>query len=71
MQTIEYKITYTGKMTFSDGRVSAQTFPESEHAKVSARSINSGYSKALKIALQPLGNGIRREIASVEFWQVV
>jgi hypothetical protein len=71
MKTIEYKIVYTGRMTFSDGRVSAQSFPEEEIARVQARDINAGFGKALKKAKEPLGNGIRREIASVAFWAVV
>ena len=56
MKTIEYRITY------SEG--------DTEIATVSARSINSGFAKAVKIALKPLGNGRVREISRVEFWMV-
>ena len=69
MQTIEYKIVYTGKLT-RGGTVSETVFPEEEIASVQARNINSGYAKALKIALQPLGNGFMREIGAIEFWAV-
>lgn len=56
MKTIEYRITY------ADG--------ETEIASVQARSLNSGFAKALSIARQPLGNGRERELHSIEFWQV-
>lgn len=38
-----------------------------EDVHVSARDLNSGYVKALKIAREPLGNGRVREIARIEF----
>lgn len=56
MMTIRYKIVY------GDG--------QEEFAEVSARTINSGFGKALRRALEPLGNGTRRELARVEFWEV-
>jgi len=74
MKTIEYRIQYTGatdsekRGTFRDY---GQTEPTYEYAKVLARDINSGFAKALKIANEPLGNGTRREIGAIEFWQVL
>jgi hypothetical protein len=56
MQTIEYRIVY------SEGGT--------EIARVRARNINSGFGKALRLSLEPLGNGRRREIARIEFWAV-
>ena len=56
MKTIEYKATY------NEG--------DEEIIRVQARDINSGFPKAVRIALQPLGNGRRREIASVQFWMI-
>jgi hypothetical protein len=58
MKTIEYRITYTYASY-------------DETVRVQARNINSGFSKALKLARKPLGNGREREIARIEFWQVV
>lgn len=55
MSEITYRITY------SEG--------ETELVTVYARTINSGFGKALKAAREPLGNGVEREIARVEFWQ--
>lgn len=69
MQDIEYRVTYSGVHT-SNG-VSWRVNGEDETIIVKARDINSGYSKALKIAKQPLGNGTVREIVSLQFWQVV
>ena len=57
MKTIEYRVIFTED---SD-----------EIIRVQARSINSGFTKALKIARQPLGSGVEREIARVEFWAVL
>jgi hypothetical protein len=74
MKTIEYKIRFTGATKGRGEREflsDADHGPSTEYAKVQARDINSGYSKALKVALEPLGNGTRREIGSVEFWQVL
>jgi hypothetical protein len=59
MKTIEYRITYNFGGT------------DRETVRVQARDINSGFSKALKAAKEPLGNGHVREIVSIEFWQVV
>lgn len=42
---------------------------EKEIVRVRARDINSGFTKALRRAKEPLGNGTVREIARVEFWQ--
>jgi len=64
VQTIEYRITYSGD------RHGPFIGTVEEHVRVQARDINSGYRRALKRALEPLGNGNRREIASIEFWQV-
>lgn len=57
MKTIEYLVQYGegGEEIFS----------------VQARNINSGFSKALKLALKPLGNGRVRELHSIAFWQVL
>jgi hypothetical protein len=54
VDTIRYRITY------AEG--------ETEIITVRARSINSGFTKALRLAREPLGNGITRELARVEFW---
>lgn len=56
MKTIEYQVAY------NDG--------QPEILQVSAQTINSGFSKALRLALRPLGDGRRREIAWIRFWQV-
>lgn len=66
MLTIQYRITYTGVV--GPHHVD-ETGMRREVCTVQARDINSGYTKALKIARQPLGNGNRREIAAIEFWQ--
>jgi hypothetical protein len=55
MSEITYRVTYT------EG--------ETELIAVYARSINSGFSKALRVAREPLGNGTEREIARLEFWK--
>lgn len=70
MKTIEYRVEYTGKLLFTGG-VAADTQVTGEIVRVQARDINSGYSKALKRALEPLGSGARREIGRIEFWQIV
>jgi hypothetical protein len=44
---------------------------EEEMVRVIARTINSGFAKALTIARLPLGNGQERELSGIEFWQVV
>jgi hypothetical protein len=48
------------RATYSEG--------EEEIIAVRARTINSGFGKALRRALEPLGNGTRRELARLEFW---
>jgi hypothetical protein len=63
MKTIEYRVQYTG----NPGNDPA-TY---EIVRVRARTINSGFFKALGLANRPLGNGTRREIGGIEFWQVV
>lgn len=60
MKTIEYRAVYADPLI--DG--------QPEVIRVQARSINSGFSKALKIAREPLGNGRVRELNRVEFWQI-
>jgi hypothetical protein len=52
--------TITYRITYADGTI--------EMATVQARTINSGFAKAVRIANEPLGNGTRREIHSAEFW---
>jgi hypothetical protein len=59
MKVIEYRASY------------AESISDNEIIRVHARSINTGYAKALKIALQPLGNGRVRELCSLQFWQVL
>lgn len=68
MQTIEYRVSFTGVVSFRGLKVAMD--PTTEVVSVQARDINSGFSKALKRALEPLGNGGRREIGIIEFWQV-
>jgi hypothetical protein len=69
MKTIEYRVQYTGVRSLHGQCWHVGV--EHEEIHVQARNINSGYSKALKVALQPLGSGVRREIGSVEFWKIV
>lgn len=73
METIEYRVQYTGA-TGRPGttmRVEGQAGAEYELVRVRARNINSGYAKVLKRALERLGNGLQREIGGIEFWQIV
>lgn len=75
MQTIEYRVQFTGA-TNERGNgdkfwARSYTNPSEDLIRVEARNINAGYRKALKIALEPLGNGTRREIGGIEFSQVV
>ena len=56
MSIIPYRVTYY------DG--------ETEQIEVKARTINSGFVKALRAARMPLGSGRVREINRVEFWRV-
>ncbi len=58
MRNLEYRVTY------QDHEASWHTY-----VKVRARDINSGFTKALKIANQPLRNDKRRELCSIEFWE--
>jgi len=63
--TIEYRVIYSGD------RHGPFIGAVEEQVRVQARDINAGFRKALRRALEPLGNGNRREIARIEFWQVV
>jgi hypothetical protein len=56
VKTIEYKVIY------AEG--------EDEIVRVLARDINSGMTKALKAAKVALGNGVVRELHSIQFWMV-
>jgi len=74
MKTIEYRIQFTGATKGRGGRdylADSTHGPSTEVVKVQARDINSGYRKALKLALEPLGNGTRREVGGITFWAVV
>jgi hypothetical protein len=62
---ISYRVTYQLRLRTVEDVVT------DEIIKVRARSINSGYPKVLKIANEPLGNGTRREIARIEFLEVL
>jgi hypothetical protein len=64
MKVIEYRVHFK-----PDSAV--VNYPTEEVVRVKARDINSGFSKALKLAKEPLGSGVVREIAAIEFWQVV
>lgn len=68
MKLIEYRIQYSGVLE-PDATTTGD--PGEEIVKIRCRNINSGYAQALKRALEPLGNGKRREIGAIEFWQVV
>lgn len=72
MKTIEYRVLYSGALERKRGAFTTMgENPSEEIVSVQARDINSGFAKALKRANEPLGNGQRREIGSVEFWRVV
>lgn len=73
MKTIEYRVQYTGATEQQRGTFVDDGFHgvEYETVRVIARDINSGFKKALKIANEPLGNGVHREIGRIEFWKVV
>jgi len=64
VKTIMYRVQYTGvrMVAGSTGYVarSEDGGPEFEFVQVRARDINSGYSKALMLAREPLGSGDRR-----------
>ena len=68
MQDISYRVIYSPKGWLNGHRASYGS--AEEIIRVPARSINSGYPKALKRALEPLGDGTKREIVSIEFWEV-
>lgn len=68
MQTIEYRVHFTGN--YDGGKDYGYGTVETEIVTVQARTINSGYPKAIKIGREPLGNGKVREISQVEFWQI-
>jgi hypothetical protein len=74
MKEITYKVTYEGDRTMPSRAwprgVLVGESPDPELIRVQARDINSGYSKALKRAREALGNGYRREIVRIEFWEV-
>lgn len=72
-RTIEYRVQFTGATgrpasTMTDDGTRR---PEVETIRVQARNINSGYPKALRRALEPLGSGLVREVGAIEFSQVV
>jgi len=69
MQDISYRITYSG-VRLIGGTSFRQGNGDIEIATVRARSINTGFAKALKRAQEPLGSGERREIVRIEFWEV-
>lgn len=72
METIEYRATFAG--TYPLNRASGPLQDDrvvTEVIRVSARNTNAGFAKALRLAMEPLGNGARRELATLEFWQVV
>lgn len=73
MKVIEFRVQYTGATEQQRGTFIDDGFysVEYEVVTVEARDINSGFTKVLKIANEPLGNGVRREIGRVEFWRVV
>lgn len=71
MKAIEYRVTYGQVFTIDGDEHLRVDLPITrEVVSVQARDINSGYSKALKKAREPLGNGTAREIASIEFWSI-
>lgn len=56
MKVIDYRALYSNQ--------------DEEIIRVRARDINSGFGKALSLAKEPLGNGTRREIVRIEFWEM-
>ncbi len=66
MKTIEYRVIYGGVL----GPKGVDESSDEEVVRVQARDINAGFGKALKLALEPLGNGNRREILSIKFWSI-
>jgi hypothetical protein len=72
MKTIEYRVLYSGAVEHTRGSfISYGAGADEEIVRVQARDINSGFTKALRRANEPLGNGRRREIVAIEFSQVV
>jgi hypothetical protein len=73
MKTIEYRVQFTGATGSPRSTMRAQNDAGASYevVRVQAVNINAGFTKALKKALQPLGNGLVREIGAIEFWQVV
>lgn len=75
MKTIEYRVQYTGSVHLRGKLLDAEHGGDNgasyEIVSVRALNINSGFAKALPLALRPLGNGARREIGAIEFWQIV
>jgi hypothetical protein len=69
MKTIEFKAVYNGPD--EKGENGLWHRPADEIIRVQARDINSGFTKALKKAREPLGSGVVREIHRIEFWQVL
>ena len=72
MITIEYRVQYTGARGTPRSTMRVQNYDHAgyEVIRVRAININAGYAKALKRALEPLGNGQVREIGSIEFSQI-
>lgn len=69
MKTIEYHVSFNGvRRVHGTGWV---VEPTVESIIVQARDINSGFTKALKRAREPLGSGVERELLSIAFWAVV
>lgn len=66
MKTIEYQATYSGVL----GPRGVSDEPTTEVIRVQARDINAGFAKALRRAQEPLGNGNRRELIILQFWQI-
>lgn len=72
MKTIEYRVQFTGATGAPRSTMVTGAYaPGWDTIRVQAININAGYAKALKIALQPLGNKMVREIGAIEFRQVV
>jgi hypothetical protein len=68
MKRIEYRVHYSGELVPGSTVITGD--PSEDVVAVQARDINAGYAKALKQAREPLGNGRRREIVKIEFWQI-
>lgn len=68
MRTIEYRAVYNGTLV---GRDRSDCPSTEEIIRVEALDINAGFTKALAKTREPLGNGKRRALHSIEFWGVV